>query len=71
VKVTVIGGGLTGLAAAHRLLERTRASGRAIDLCVIEASERTGGGIRTTRESTPAGEILVEWGADSFFTEKP
>lgn len=71
MKVTVIGGGLTGLAAAHRLLERTHAGGRAIDLCVIEASDRTGGGIRTTRESTPAGEILVEWGADSFFTEKP
>jgi oxygen-dependent protoporphyrinogen oxidase len=71
VKVVVIGGGLTGLAAAHRLIERAGAPGRAIDVCVIEASDRTGGGIRTTREATPLGDLWVEWGADSFITEKP
>lgn len=71
MRAVVVGGGITGLAAAHRLLERARGASRQMDLTVVEASERIGGAIRTTRESTPAGEILVEWGADAFFTEKP
>ncbi len=71
MKLIVVGAGITGLAAAHRLLKLAAAAGAPLDLEVIDAADRAGGSIRTTRESTPLGEILVEWGADSFFTEKP
>lgn len=61
--VIVIGGGIAGLAAAHRLRERDP-SRRVV---VLEAGDRLGGSIATERV---AG-FLVEQGADSFLTEKP
>ena len=66
-KLVVVGGGLAGLAAAHRVTELARESGRPLDLTLLEASDRLGGTIRTER----CGEFLVEGGADSFLTEKP
>jgi oxygen-dependent protoporphyrinogen oxidase len=59
----VIGGGITGLSAAHRLLERNRET----HVTVFEASDRLGGVISTRRESG----FLMEEGADSFVTNKP
>lgn len=42
-KVVVLGGGLTGLTTAYRLLTEARAAGRAIDVAVLEARPRVGG----------------------------
>lgn len=54
--VAVIGGGITGLAAAHSLSEA------GYDVVLLEASERLGGKLRTET----VGGNLVETGADSF-----
>jgi len=59
--VVVVGAGLAGLAAAHRLTELD------VPVQVLEASTRVGGIIATER----ADGFVMEWGADSFLTEKP
>ena len=67
LRVVVVGGGIAGLAAAHRLGELARAEGRALDLVLLEAADRLGGTIRTERVDG----FLLEAGADSFISEKP
>jgi oxygen-dependent protoporphyrinogen oxidase len=66
-RVAVIGGGIAGLAAAHRLIELARERGRHIDVRLFEASGRLGGTIRTER----ADDFVIEGGPDSFLSEKP
>ncbi len=66
-RVAVVGGGLSGLSAAHRLIEKSQESGKTFDLTLFEATPRTGGMIATKR----IGDYLVELGADSFITNKP
>ena len=66
-RVIVVGGGIAGLAAAHRLAELARANSLSIDITLLEASSRLGGSIATER----VGDFLVEAGPDSFITEKP
>ena len=66
-RVVIIGGGITGLAAAHRLLERSHDSGVQIDLTLLEASVRTGGIVQTHERDG----FLLESGPDSFISEKP
>ncbi len=61
--VAIIGGGITGLAAAHRLGElepRTR-------VLVLESGSRPGGVLRTVRQDG----FLIEESADSFLTALP
>ncbi len=65
-RVAVIGGGISGLAAAHRLVELAGPTG-ALDLTLFEAGSRLGGVIHTER----TGDYIVELGADSFITNKP
>jgi oxygen-dependent protoporphyrinogen oxidase len=60
VTVAVIGAGITGLTAAHRLAESTR-------VLVLEADSRAGGQIRTERH----GEFLFEGGPDALVAQKP
>ncbi len=67
MKLIVVGGGITGLAAAHRAVELARERGRSLDLTLIEASDRLGGAIQTERRQG----FLVECGPDSFLSEKP
>ena len=67
MRLVVVGGGMTGLAAAHRALELTRERGIALALTLVEARERLGGTIATEH----AGGFLVEAGPDSFLSEKP
>ena len=62
-RVVVIGGGISGLAAAHRLLELDPS----LDLVLIEASARLGGTLLTEEREG----FLVERGPDSFISEKP
>lgn len=65
-RVAVIGGGITGLAAAHRLSELAREHGRPLRLTLYEASDHVGGVFGTRR----IGEYRIETGADSFITDK-
>jgi len=66
-RVIVVGGGIAGLAAAHRIVEVSNAKSLGIDITLLEASARLGGSIATER----VGDFLVEAGPDSFITEKP
>jgi len=66
-RIVVIGGGIAGLAAAHRLVEISHAHSLDIDVQLLEAALRLGGTIATER----VGDFLVEAGPDSFITEKP
>jgi len=67
MKLVVIGGGITGLAAAHRAVEIARERAIALDLTLVEARDRLGGTIATERVDG----FLVESGPDSFLSEKP
>ena len=67
LKLVVVGGGITGLAAAHRAVELARERSTAVDLTLIEARARLGGTIATEH----AGGFLIESGPDSFLSEKP
>lgn len=66
-RIVVIGGGIAGLAAAHRITELAKEKSIDVALTLLEASARPGGAIATER----VGEFLVEAGPDSFITEKP
>jgi oxygen-dependent protoporphyrinogen oxidase len=66
-RVVIIGGGITGLAAAHRLLERNLESPEKIELTIIESSSRLGGIVQTAKRDG----FLLEHGPDSFISEKP
>jgi len=63
IRVAVVGGGVSGLAAAHRL---RRLLPRA-ELRLFEASDRLGGPLHTVR----ARGALLEQGADSFLIKTP
>jgi oxygen-dependent protoporphyrinogen oxidase len=67
--VVVVGGGISGLAAAHRLVRRAAAApGRhSYEVVVLEARNRAGGAIWTERHDG----FTLEGGADSFITNKP
>jgi oxygen-dependent protoporphyrinogen oxidase len=67
MKLVIVGGGITGLAAAHRAVELARERNLALDLALVEARERLGGTIATERVDG----FLVEAGPDSFLSEKP
>lgn len=66
-RIAVLGGGLAGLAAAHRLCELKIAQGQNFDVTLFEAGTRLGGLVGTVR----IGDYLVDTGADSFLTNKP
>ena len=65
--VVIIGGGITGLAAAHRVIERSREMGQQVDLTILEAGPRVGGIVQTHERDG----FLLESGPDSFISEKP
>src|SRR2546428_10080390 len=67
MKLVVVGGGVTALAAAHRAVELARERGIDLDVRVVEARHRLGGTVATER----ADGFLVEAGPDSFLSEKP
>ena len=65
--IVVIGGGIAGLAAAHRIVELSQAKSIPVRATLLEAAPRLGGSIATEQ----VGDFLVEAGPDSFITEKP
>jgi oxygen-dependent protoporphyrinogen oxidase len=69
-RIAIVGGGISGLAAAYEL-ELARKHGAAIDWHLYEASDRLGGIVQTTRIGTPEGEYILEGGPDAWVSEKP
>jgi len=67
MKLVVVGGGIAGLAAAHRAVELGRERGQAVDLTLLESRGRLGGTIATERVDG----FTIEAGPDSFLSEKP
>ena len=65
--IIVIGGGITGLAAAYRLTELSRTGSLDLRVTLLEASGRLGGVIATEH----TGNLLLELGPDSYITDKP
>ncbi|MGH9539908.1 MAG: protoporphyrinogen oxidase [Terriglobales bacterium] len=65
-RIAIVGGGISGLAAAFALEERRRA-GEALQYVVFEAAPRLGGVLVTEQVDG----CLLEAGPDSFLTEKP
>jgi len=66
-RIIIVGGGITGLAAAHRVMAQAQAADLPIKILLLEARDRLGGSIVTHRRDG----FLVEGGPDSFITAKP
>ena len=65
-KVVIIGGGITGLSAAFYMQKEAREKGLALDVLLVEASNRLGGKIQTVRRDG----FIIERGPDSFLIRK-
>ncbi len=66
-RIAVIGGGITGLAAAHHLLESAKRLDLPLEVTLHEAGDHCGGAIRTVKRDG----FLLELGPDNFITNKP
>lgn len=65
--VTIVGGGVSGLAAAFYLQKISAERGIPIPYTLLESSSRLGGKIRTSLKDR----FVLEGAADSFITQKP
>lgn len=65
-RVAIVGGGITGLAAAF-VLHRARQEGKPVDYLLIEKEQRVGGKILTEEIDG----FVIEGGPDCFVSEKP
>ncbi|HEX3015829.1 MAG TPA: protoporphyrinogen oxidase [Desulfobacteria bacterium] len=66
-KVIIIGGGITGLAAAYHLQEKAKEAGLPLDYVLIEKDRTLGGKIVTYNDNG----FVLEGGPDCFVREKP
>jgi oxygen-dependent protoporphyrinogen oxidase len=66
-RIVILGGGISGLSAAFRLLELSAKHGAPLEVTLLERGPRLGGALCTIREQG----FIAEAGADSFLTEKP
>ena len=66
-KIIIIGGGITGLSAAHRLSELSKDEKGLLDVTLIEARDQLGGVIHTIKQDG----FLIDSGPDNFVTAKP
>ncbi|MCI0418066.1 MAG: protoporphyrinogen oxidase [Acidobacteria bacterium] len=67
LRIAVVGGGISGLAAANRILEERARLNRTVELKLLEASSRLGGVVHTIERDG----FVMEGGPDSFISEKP
>jgi oxygen-dependent protoporphyrinogen oxidase len=65
--ITIIGGGIAGLATAFYLQKKSRETGTPVDYTLIESEPRFGGKIITE----VVDDFIIEGGPDSFITPKP
>ena len=65
--VAIVGGGITGLAAAYALQRKAQERGLNVEYTVLEAAGRFGGKVTTDYQDG----CVIEGGPDSFLTQKP
>lgn len=65
--VAIIGGGITGLTAAYRLISAKKHNNLPVDIILIESSERLGGVIK----SETVNDFIIEHGPDAFLIDNP
>lgn len=66
-RIAIVGGGISGLAAAFAIEEHRRTTGADVEYVLYESSARLGGILRSERVE----DCLLEAGPDSFISEKP
>src|SRR5574337_699198 len=66
-KIVIVGGGITGLSAAYYLQKQIRENQLAVDVKLVEATERLGGRIHTIKRDG----FTIERGPDSLLARKP
>jgi len=66
-KIIIIGGGISGLATAWLLRAKAQASGKELEITLLEKEERAGGKIRSIK----ADGYTCEWGPNGFLDSKP
>lgn len=66
-RLIIVGGGISGLAAALRAKEQSGAERFVDEVLLLESSSRLGGTIRTVHRDG----FILEGGPDSFISEKP
>jgi oxygen-dependent protoporphyrinogen oxidase len=66
-RIVIVGGGITGLAAAHAAVGRARETGRPLAVTLLEASPRLGGNLLTERVDG----FVLDAGPDSWVATKP
>ncbi|MBP2076635.1 protoporphyrinogen oxidase [Oceanobacillus polygoni] len=66
-KIAIVGGGITGLSAAYYLQKQIKASQLAVEVQLVEASDRLGGRIHTIKKDG----FTIERGPDSLLARKP
>ena len=67
IEIVIVGGGISGLAAAYYLEQAARQQGLALHTTVVEKEARLGGKIATQRQDG----FIFEGGPESFVTRKP
>jgi oxygen-dependent protoporphyrinogen oxidase len=66
-RIVIVGGGITGLAAAHAAMARARETGQEVTLTLLERNARFGGNLVTERVDG----FLLDGGPDSWVASKP
>ena len=66
-KVTIIGGGISGLSTAWLLRAKAQAAGKELDITLLEKETRLGGKIWSIHEEG----YTCEWGPNGFLDSKP
>jgi protoporphyrinogen/coproporphyrinogen III oxidase len=67
LKITIVGGGITGLSAAYYACKKTQQQGIPCKVTLLEAEGRWGGKINTDR----VDDFVIEGGPDTFLATKP
>lgn len=65
--IAIVGGGITGLAAAYYLQRLRQQAGTPLRITLIEAQDRLGGKVGTVHQEG----FLIDTGPDSFLAQKP
>ena len=66
-RIVIVGGGITGLTAAHAAMKRASETGQRAVVTVLERSPRFGGNLVTERVDG----FLMDGGPDSWVASKP
>ncbi|MEI7817177.1 MAG: protoporphyrinogen oxidase, partial [Desulfuromonadales bacterium] len=66
-KIVIIGGGISGLATAWLLRDKSQAAGKELHITILEKEQYPGGKIRSIK----ADGYTCEWGPNGFLDSKP